>query len=685
MSAKQPKMSAKSNATKRAEEAQFGRRAAAVAVSAALVWSLMPAGAVSAQADAAGEEPAAEQTAEPTADQEPVAIEQVENEVEPEAPVEQEAEVAEPAAEEPAADQEATVPAAEPAVEQEAAEEQAVAEQPAAQEAEQVAEPVAEQADQQVDVQLDLTNAYITYNGQTVSAPATKVTVPAGADFTFSVAANSGNEVEGVAVVADGVEVVSGAAAGTYTIAASDVAKSPTIKVETASQQDEDEAGTEAVALDDSAVVAFASSDKKDGVDDDAEASVDGKVSIEVAASGSFAVGETITYTITVANTGKVDLSDVNVVNELSLFDQTVEKLEVGESREFTTSYTLTQFDYDMGSVDNNVFSVSAKDPDGKTVSDSAQVDVCALYAEDIADVVYNGADQAVKPVVRDMSTADGAVLAEGNDYELSYSGDVKNAGKVTVTITGIGKFAGSVQKSYYITPALLKVTTGSASKVYDGTALVADSVEIDGLLGGDSVTARATGSQTEVGSSQNTYEISWTGAEQDNYRVSLLDESLGTLTVTAAQSSGENGNNGNTNGGGDGGSGSGTQTTTNNGSGASATTRTRARSTGTTSTTNATSGSSAGAGTSGSGTGAAATTSSNPVADALEKGYEAVTGDTSDSVTTTERTYDEETPLGMVATRKSNNWLYFWGFIGIVAAAVLGFVIWQLRSRSNA
>lgn len=682
MSAKQPKTSAKSNATKRAEEARFGRRAAAVAVSAALVWSLMPAGAVSAQADASGEEPAAEQTVEPTAEQEPVAIGQAENGVEPEAPVEQEAEAAEPATEEPAAEQEVTEPAAEPVAEQEAAEEQSVAEQPAAQEAGQVAEPVDERDDQQVDVQLDLANAYITYNGQTVSAPATKVTVPAGADFTFSVAANSGNEVEGVAVVADGVEIASGVAAGTYTIAASDVAKSPTIKVETASQQDEGEAGAEAVALDDSAVVAFASSDKKDGVDDDAEASVDGKVSIEVAASGSFAVGETITYTITVANTGKVDLSDVNVVNELSLFDQTVEKLEVGESREFTTSYTVTQFDYDMGSVDNNVFSVSAKDPDGKTVSDSAQVDVCALYAEDIADVVYNGADQAVKPVVRDMSTADGAVLAEGNDYELSYSGDVKNAGKVTVTITGIGKFAGSVQKSYYITPALLKVTTGSASKVYDGTALVADSVEIDGLLGGDSVTARATGSQTEVGSSQNTYEISWTGAEQDNYRVSLLDEGLGTLTVTAAQSSGENGNN---NGGGDGGSGSGNQTTTNNGGGASTTTRTRTRSTGTTSTTNATSGSSASTGTGGSGTGAAATTSSNPVTDALEKGYEAVTGDTSDSVTTTERTYDEETPLGMVATRKSNNWLYFWGFIGIVAAAVLGFVVWQLRSRSNA
>lgn len=672
MSANAKKNSANSSVGKRAEETPFGRRAAAVALSAALAWSLFPAGAVSAQTEGAGEEPVAEQQGEPAA------TGQDEAEVTAEAPVEEipaegagDVEDEAPAGREQqaAADPEPTVepePAGDPVAE------------PAAQEAAPVSEPVAEgaeQADGQVDVQLELSNAYITYDGQAVAAPATKVTVPSGADFTFSVAANSGYELEGVQVFAGGVQVESGDGAGTYTVAASDVAKSATVKVVAVAQQGEDEAGTEAVALDDSAVVAFASSDKKDGADDDAEASVDGQVSIEVTASGSFAVGSTITYTVSVTNTGKVDLSDVNVVNELSLFDQTVEKLGVGESREFTTSYTVTQFDYDMGSVDNNVFSVSAKDPDGKVVSDSAQVDVCALYAENIADVVYNAADQAVKPVVRDMSDADGAPLAEGEDYELSYSGDVKNVGKVTVTVTGIGKFAGSVQVSYYITPALLKVTTGSASKAYDGTALVADSVEIDGLLGSDSVTARATGSQTEVGSSQNTYEISWTGAEQDNYRVSLLDESLGTLTVTAARSSGE-GNNG---GGSDGGSGSRAQAMGNGG----ATTSTGARGTGSSSAANgATVSSSSSTGTSVSG--AAQTTSSNPVTDALEKGYEAITGDKSDEVTTTERTYDEETPLGMAAPTRTNRWIYFWGIIGLVAAAVLATVVWQLRSRAR-
>ncbi len=647
MSANRKKDSANNSVGRRAKETPFGRKAAAVVLSAGLAWALFPAGAVSAHADASGEEPAAEQG-------QVAGQEQAVAQLEAEAPAEDGAVPAEQGAATAAGEQ--LDEQAEPSAEEG---------EPA--EGQQLADEQTEPAAEQLDVQLELSNAYITYDGQTVAAPATKVTVPAGSDFTFSVAANSGYDIEDVQVLAGGAQVESGSGAGTYTVSASDVAKSATVEVAAVAQQDEGQAGAEAVALDDLAVVVFAaSSDKKDDGAEDAEPSADGMISIDVTASGSFAVDSTITYAITVTNTGKVDLSDVHVVNELSLFDQTVEKLEVGESCEFTASYVVTQFDYDMGSVDGNVFSVSAVDPDGKPVSDSVQADVCALYVEAVADVVYNGADQAIKPVVRGMS-ADGELLAEGTDYELSYSGDVKNAGKVTVTVTGMGKFAGSVQVSYYITPALLKVTTGSASKVYDGAALVSDSVEIDGLLGGDSVTARATGSQTEVGSSQNTYEISWTGADQNNYRVSLLDESLGTLTVAAAQSSGQNGN-------GNGGSGSDDAAAgTNNGSG---TTRTRARSTGSSST----SGTATSTGTSGSST--SGTASSNSVADALEKGYEAITGDTSGSVTTTERTYDEETPLGQAAPTRTSNWIYFWSVVGLVAAAILATVVWQMRAH---
>jgi pilin isopeptide linkage protein len=76
-----------------------------------------------------------------------------------------------------------------------------------------------------VDVALDLQNAYISVSGQTVAAPTTKVTVPAGKKLTFSAAADSGYEVSSVSMTADGETTkLSANADGTYSIPAASVA-----------------------------------------------------------------------------------------------------------------------------------------------------------------------------------------------------------------------------------------------------------------------------------------------------------------------------------------------------------------------------------------------------------------------------------------------------------------------------
>ncbi len=146
-----------------------------------------------------------------------------------------------------------------------------------------------------------------------------------------------------------------------------------------------------------------------------------------------------------------------------------------------------------------------------------------------LADTVYNGADQRFEPEVVDK---DGNALVKGRDYELSFSGDVKNVGEVTVIVAGKGNYAGSVERAYRITPASLTVTTGSDSKIYDGSELVNGELTIEGLQGEDRVTAVTTGSQTEVGSSVNAYRITWGDVDAANY---VIDEHLGTLTVTPA------------------------------------------------------------------------------------------------------------------------------------------------------
>ena len=146
-----------------------------------------------------------------------------------------------------------------------------------------------------------------------------------------------------------------------------------------------------------------------------------------------------------------------------------------------------------------------------------------------LSDTVYNGADQRFEPEVIDK---DGKALVKGRDYELSFSGDVKNVGEATVAVVGKGNYAGSVERAYRITPAPLTVTTGSDSKIYDGSELVNGELTIEGLQGEDRVTAATTGSQTEVGSSENTYRITWGDVDAANY---VIDEHLGTLTVTPA------------------------------------------------------------------------------------------------------------------------------------------------------
>ncbi len=79
------------------------------------------------------------------------------------------------------------------------------------------------------------------------------------------------------------------------------------------------------------------------------------------------------------------------------------------------------------------------------------------------------------------------------------------------------------------ITPAVLTITTGSAEKMYDGEPLTEGTATIAGLVNGETATVTATGSQTEVGESANTYSLTWGSAKAANYTVS---EQLGTLTV---------------------------------------------------------------------------------------------------------------------------------------------------------
>ena len=144
-------------------------------------------------------------------------------------------------------------------------------------------------------------------------------------------------------------------------------------------------------------------------------------------------------------------------------------------------------------------------------------------------DEVYDGNEHKWIPTVTDKADKK---LKAGTDYTVEYStSDFTNVGTVEVTITGKGNYTGTVKRSYKVTPKEYTVTTESATKTYSGTALTAGG-KVEGIVSGETVEFTTTGSQTEVGTSKNTYELVWKSAKTINY--TLDKESIGTLTVKA-------------------------------------------------------------------------------------------------------------------------------------------------------
>ena len=148
---------------------------------------------------------------------------------------------------------------------------------------------------------------------------------------------------------------------------------------------------------------------------------------------------------------------------------------------------------------------------------------------EGLNDVTYNGLAQQQEPTVKDGDKT----LTKDKDYTLSFTEDVTNVGTVRVTVTGKGNYTGSADVAYQILPAKLMVTTPSDSMVYNGKPLTAEG-SIEGFVNNETAVFETTGSQTEVGESENAYAIYWsdegTTAKRSNYTV---EEHIGTLTVT--------------------------------------------------------------------------------------------------------------------------------------------------------
>ena len=263
------------------------------------------------------------------------------------------------------------------------------------------------------------------------------------------------------------------------------------------------------------------------------------------------ALGQKITYTIKVQNAGNVPYTNVKVEDPLTGLTETIETLPVGETRTFTTEYVVTEADVLKGSVLNTATATGdkIKDPKGDEQKepnggDEVEIKTFAPITIKPKDVTatYNGAAITGK----DVEITSGKLL-EGHKLSAAVIGSGVNAGSYELTldpekITIVDANNKDVSEMYartllpgklIINKRSVLITSQSATKTYDGSALTRPAVTItgDGFVPGELAKAEATGSITKVGSTPNAIRYTTTGAfNAANYSIAL---SVGTLTVT--------------------------------------------------------------------------------------------------------------------------------------------------------
>jgi uncharacterized repeat protein (TIGR01451 family) len=136
-------------------------------------------------------------------------------------------------------------------------------------------------------------------------------------------------------------------------------------------------------------------------------------------------VGQAITYTFTVENTGNIDLENVTVTDDMpglsAITPAVVESLPEGESTTFTATYTVTQEDVDNGTLENTA-TATADPPEGYTGAPPSATD----------SVVLPPAQEPGLGIVKTSDVEEGEVPAVGDI--ITYTFVVENTGNVTLT-----------------------------------------------------------------------------------------------------------------------------------------------------------------------------------------------------------------------------------------------------------
>lgn len=177
-----------------------------------------------------------------------------------------------------------------------------------------------------------------------------------------------------------------------------------------------------------------------------------------------------------------------------------------------------------------------------------------------VAQAPVSGGGSGGGAISVNVGNYEGMYDGQGHSITVEVTGDDASTFSITYALNGAGPFSAAkpmftdvcsetvwyvlsspnyaaVTNSAIVTIAkrTVTLTSGSANKVYDGVPVRNGDVHIagDGFVSGEGATYNVTGSQTDVGMSENSFTYTLDdGTKAGNYEISTVS---GTLTVTAA------------------------------------------------------------------------------------------------------------------------------------------------------
>lgn len=187
-----------------------------------------------------------------------------------------------------------------------------------------------------------------------------------------------------------------------------------------------------------------------------ANANLTGAVGSSNTSTGHDIEGASVGFTITAGQDVTISLPDpVKTYNNVAYYMSGVEVSTTGfnvpQGNHFTGYSVNSGSISDAGLMNGSHILTGATEnvTISGTYAEGEPTDFSELITITVEDATYNGQVHLQEPVV----TMDNTTLTKNEHYTVSYSGDCINAGKYTLTVTGIGMYTGSKTATFNVSP----------------------------------------------------------------------------------------------------------------------------------------------------------------------------------------------------------------------------------------